>query len=290
MTSRFTRLSQLNYEFVQKLVKENSAIQLETGKEYLVETRLSPIAKKAGFKSLNDFVEHLQKSPPGSPMHAKAVEALTTNETSFFRDNYPFETLRNHILPKLLEQCAPKKCLNIWSAASSTGQEPYSVAILLKEHFSKWADWNISILATDLSPTVLEQAEKATYSDLEVSRGLPPELKAKYFTKKGGQWILNAEVRKLVQFRPMNLIKPWPILPLFDLILIRNVLIYFDVETKKSILKKIRLCLQPNGYMMLGGSETTMNLDADWQPFTMGKSTVYQPAGSRLVLPIPMAA
>ncbi|HXG49765.1 MAG TPA: protein-glutamate O-methyltransferase CheR [Methylomirabilota bacterium] len=269
-------ISSENFKFIQEFARESAAIVLEPGKEYLVESRLTPIAHQSGFDTLDDFLNQLRIDRRSVQFHEQVIDALTTNETSFFRDFHPFEALRQHVLPRLIEQRAGLKRLSIWSAASSTGQEPYSIAMLLREHFPQLAGWTISILATDLSPTVLAQARQGTYSQLEVNRGLPAAYLLKYFTKVENKWAIKDDIKKMVDFRQMNLFKPWPILPVFDVVLIRNVMIYFDVETKRSILKRIRQCLQPQGCLFLGTAETTMNLDPDWHPVTLGKATVYQ--------------
>ncbi|MBL9169405.1 MAG: protein-glutamate O-methyltransferase CheR [Verrucomicrobiales bacterium] len=269
-------LTQENFKFVCDFARDTAAIILEPGKEYLVETRLGPIAKQSGFNTLDEFLTQLRTNRAGTLFNEQVIDALTTNETSFFRDFHPFETLRQHVLPKIIEQRTPLKKLTIWSAASSTGQELYTIGMLLREHFPILKDWNVSILGTDLSPTVLTQAKKGIYSQLEVNRGLPASMLIKYFNKVDAKWVIKDEVRKLIEFRQMNLVKPWPIMPMFDVIFIRNVMIYFDIESKKTILKKIRQCLQPNGYLFLGTAETTMNIDPDWQPMTLGRATVYQ--------------
>ena len=269
-------LTQENFKFVCDFARDTAAIILEPGKEYLVETRLGPIAKQSGFNSLDEFLTQLRTNRAGTLFNEQVIDALTTNETSFFRDFHPFETLRQHVLPKIIEQRTPLKKLTIWSAASSTGQELYTIGMLLREHFPVLKDWNVSILGTDLSPTVITQAKKGIYSQLEVNRGLPASMLIKYFNKVDAKWVIKDEVRKLIDFRQMNLVKPWPIMPMFDVVFIRNVMIYFDVESKKTILKKIRQCLQPNGYLFLGTAPTTMNIDPDWQPMTLGRATVYQ--------------
>jgi chemotaxis protein methyltransferase CheR len=269
-------LSPENFEFIRTLARDLAAISLDPGKEYLVETRLSPLAEQAGFPSLNAFIHQLRTDRANTLFHDQVIDAMTTNETSFFRDFHPFEALRLHILPRLIEQRGFTRRLVIWSAASSTGQEPYSLALLIKEHFPQLAGWNVSILATDISATVLAQARQGIYSQLEVNRGLPAPLLIKYFTQAAAKWQLKDEVKKLVEFRHMNLSKPWPMMPAFDLVLIRNVMIYFDVEAKKTILKRIRSCLQPHGHLFLGTAETTFNLDPNWAAVSTGKCVTYQ--------------
>lgn len=269
-------LSSENYKFIQQFARDGAAIVLEAGKEYLVESRLTPLAKQAGFNSLDQFLTQLRTNRTATLFHEQVLDALTTNETSFFRDHSPFETLRTRLLPQLIEQRAAVRKLNIWSAAASTGQEAYSIAILIKEHFPQLENWNVSIFASDLSPTVLGQAKNGAYSQLEVNRGLPAPMLLKYFNKVDSQWIIKDELRRLVEFRQMNLCKPWPVLPMFDLIFIRNVMIYFDIETKRAILKRIRQCLHPGGCLFLGTAETTINIDPDWDTITIGLTTFYQ--------------
>jgi chemotaxis protein methyltransferase CheR len=269
-------ISKTDFEYVSRLAHSEAALVIEAGKEYLVETRLGPMAEREGFASLAALIQQMRLETKINGLHHKAIDALTTNETLFFRDFHPFEALRRSILPEILEKRASARRLTIWSAASSTGQEPYSLAMLLLEHFPQLAGWTISILATDLSPTVLKVAKEGKYSQFEVNRGLPASYLLKYFTKQEDKWCVKDEVKRMVEFRPMNLIQTWPIMPPLDLVFIRNVMIYFDVETKKTILKKIRNCLLPHGYLFLGTAETTTNLDPQYQPVTHGKAVVYR--------------
>ena len=269
-------ISKPDFDYISQLAHREAAIVLEPGKEYLVETRLGPLAQTQGFPSLSGFIDHLRTNARTTPLHDKVIDALTTNETFFFRDVHPFESLRQHILPAMIQKRATARRLTIWSAACSTGQEPYSLAMMLLEHFPQLASWSVTIQATDLSPTVLKQAADGRYTQFEVNRGLPAAYLVKYFTKKEDRWCIKDEVKKLVQFRPMNLIQSWPVMPPLDLVFVRNVMIYFDVATKKTILKKVRDCLLPHGYLFLGTAETTTNLDPVYQPVTFGKAVVYQ--------------
>ena len=266
------------FEFVRDMARRQAAIVIDPGKEYFIESRLAPLIESQGCKNLTELIGRMRDNPVFSALQAKVIDALTTNETFFFRDFQPFEALRTHIIPQLMQQRAGQRRLSIWSAACSTGQEPYSLSMLLRESFPQLADWNVSILATDLSPTVLTQARQGSYNQFEVNRGLPAPLLFKYFRKQDDRWIVKDEIKKGIEFRPMNLIEPWPIFLPFDIVLIRNVMIYFDVPTKQTILKKIRACLQPQGSLFLGTSETTLNIDPFWSPVTHGKATVYQPA------------
>lgn len=266
------------FDYVADLARSNAAIVLERGKEYLVETRLSPIVRQEGLASLTDLIGRMKADRSYGSLHARVVDALTTNETFFFRDFHPFEALRKQIIPKLIEQRAALKRLTIWSGACSTGQEPYSLAMLLRDSFPQLRDWNVKIMATDLSATVLAQAREGRYTQLEVNRGLPAPMLIKYFEKREAHWIIREELRQMIEFKPMNLIQPWPMMPGFDLVFLRNVMIYFDVETKRSILRRMRACVLPHGYLFLGTAETTMNLDADWKPVPIGSTVAFQPS------------
>jgi chemotaxis protein methyltransferase CheR len=273
-------ISQVDFNYVAQLARTHAGILLEAGKEYLVETRLGTLAEHEGFGSVAALIERLRAQPSLNGIHHKTLCALATHETFFFRDFNPFEALRRSMLPGLLEERAGSRQLRIWSAACSTGQEPYSIAMLLREHFPQAKDWEISILATDFDPEVLETARAGRYSQFEVNRGLPARYLVKYFTQEGSDWLIKDEVKELVEFREMNLVEPWPILPPFDVVLLRNVMIYFGVDTKRSILKKIGNCLLPHGFLFLGTSETTINLDPGYQPVTMDKAVAYRPQRS----------
>ncbi len=269
-------LSPTDFDFISAFAHSSAAIVLEKGKEYLVESRLGPVAQREGFGSIGELVNALRKNRLPGPLHTKVLDALTTNETYFFRDFHPFEALRKKILPELVASRQSARKLSIWCAACSSGQEPFSIAMIIREHFPQLASWQLEIFSTDLCSTVLEQSMEGRYNQIEVNRGLPASYLVKYFTQKDAAWIIKPEIRSMVQFRQLNLIKPWPILPPFDLIFIRNVMIYFDVETKKSILKKLRNCLRPDGSLFLGSSETTLNLDPFWSPVTDGPTVVYR--------------
>lgn len=269
-----------HFAFVSQMVRTEAAIVLEAGKEYLVESRLLPVVRREGYADLGAFLDAAMKAPAGSTIRYQIVDALTTNETLFFRDFHPFEALRTEILPKLLVDKAMSKRITIWSAAASTGQEAYSIAMLIRENFPQLATWDVRILGTDLSTTTLDAARAGSYSQLEVNRGLPAIYLVKYFTKVEGRWQIRDDIRKMVEFKPMNLITPWPAMGPFDLVFIRNVLIYFDTATKRGILNRIKTVLQPEGMMFLGTAETTINIDPDWQPTPVGKSTVFRRVGA----------
>jgi chemotaxis protein methyltransferase CheR len=252
--------SEPDYTFIRDLVRSQSAIVLEPAKAYLIDSRLGPVAKSEGLPGLRQLVTRLRGGD--GLLQRKVVEALTTNETSFFRDIHPFDALRKQVLPELVKSRTTTKLLNVWSAACSTGQEPYSLAILIRENFPALNDgWRVRILATDLATRVLDRARAGTFSQLEINRGLPAALSLKYFRREGLEWIANDSIRQMIEFREMNLATPWPSLGQMDVIFLRNVLIYFDMDTKKEILRKVRGILRPDGCLFLGAAETTLNLD-----------------------------
>jgi len=272
-------ISSVDFEFVRDLVRKHSAIVLEPGKEYLVESRLGPLAKQSGFASLEALVEELRsKSPNG--LHRKVFEAMTTNETSFFRDLHPFDALKTVAVPEVLKRRQAERRLNIWCAASSSGQEPFTIAMTLLETFPQLSSWTVEILATDLSSAMVSRCKTGRYGQIEVNRGLPAPLLLKYFEKKGLEWQVKPELQKLCEFRELNLIEPWGLMPQMDIVFLRNVLIYFDVETKRSILASVRKVLPPWGYLFLGGAETTINLGDVFERVQFDRAGCYRIKGS----------
>lgn len=270
------QIKELDFNYIVDFAMRQAAIVIDPGKEYLVESRLSPLARKSNCDSLEEYVAKLRLESSISEMKRQAIDALTTNETSFFRDIKPYEMLRKQLIPELIEKRRSVRRLNIWSAACSTGQEPYSLAMLLSEHFPELDNWDVSIIATDLSPTVLEQARAGKYNQFEINRGLPASLLLKYFNSEDRNWVLKDSIRKRVEFREMNLIQAWPMFPPLDLVLIRNVMIYFDFPTKQNILKKIRACMGTHGKLILGSSESTINMETDWESVTYDDSIAYR--------------
>jgi chemotaxis protein methyltransferase CheR len=257
-------IAKANFDYIRSLVRERSALMLEPGKEYLVESRLDPLALQEGFSSLRDMVESLRLGPT-CDLHRKVVEAMTTKETSFFREIRLFEMFKKTILPEIVALRASQRTLNLWCAASSGGQEPYSIAMLIREHFPSLESWNINFIASDISTDILSRARAGRYNQIEINRGLPANLLVKHFQKRGDSWELNADIRQMVEFREINLIHAWPSLPRMDVIFMRNVLIYLDVETKKEILGRVASLLDPEGYVLLGGAETTTNLNDSFE-------------------------
>jgi chemotaxis protein methyltransferase CheR len=269
-------LSAAEFEYVRNLLREHSALSLDESKQYLIEARLEPLAREEGFTSLQSLILRLKSASGTTPLHHKVVDAMTTNETSFFRDVRPFRLMEKLVLPQLIARRANEQSLNIWCAASSSGQEPYSFAMLLRESFPALAAWGVRLIASDISEAMLQRCRTGRYSQLEVSRGLPAAMLLKYFRKIGNEWEIDEQIRRMVEFRHINLIEPWPGFPSLDLILMRNVLIYFEVDKKKAILAKARSLLRPDGYLVLGGSETTLNLDDAFEPVQFEQSSCYQ--------------
>jgi chemotaxis protein methyltransferase CheR len=264
-----------DYEVICRLLRERSAIVLEPGKQYLVEARLAPLVRKLNLASISALVATL-RSPRDNGLPRQIVEAMVTTESSFFRDHLPFEALRRNVLPELIGRRRAERCLRIWCAACSHGQEPYSIALLLREHFPELSSWRISILATDISAEALARAKLGHFSQIEANRGLPATLLVKYFQQHGTDWHLKPTICQMVDFRQMNLADPWPAMPRMDLVLLRNVMIYFEVETKKSILARLTRVLHPHGYLLLGSAETTLNLHDSYHRIEALKAGFYQ--------------
>ena len=239
-----------DYEYLRKLLKDHSGLDLSADKQYLIESRLLPLSRKAGLAGIGDLV---QKMKAGSTsITTQVVEAMTTNETFFFRDKTPFDHFRDSIMPEILRARTSRKSVRIWCAAGSTGQEPYSLAMCLKEMNGVLAGWRVEIIATDLSQEVLEKSKAAIYSQFEVQRGLPIQLLVKYFKQTGEFWQVNAEVRAMVQHRQLNLLHDFSQLGLFDVIFCRNVLIYFDQDTKIKIFNRLAKATEADGFLVLG--------------------------------------
>jgi chemotaxis protein methyltransferase CheR len=248
------------FQWVADMVAQRSAIQLAHGKEYLVESRLAPLAKERGFAGIDAYVRHLR----GRSSEADAaliVDAMTTNETSWFRDGGPFDLLRTHVLPGIVAARGANARVRVWSAACSTGQEPYSIAMIAKDVLPSSA--TIEILGTDIAESVLVRAREAGYSQLEVRRGLPAALVSRFGTTSQGQWQVAPAVRAMVKFAKHNLLDAPPAGP-FDIVFLRNVLIYFDDATKRSVLARVRRTLGPGGVLVLGAAETAVGIDDSW--------------------------
>ncbi|MEU8815841.1 CheR family methyltransferase [Actinoplanes sp. NPDC048796] len=275
-------LSQAEFAFVSQLVRREASIVLAPGKEYLVEARLIPVARAVGAPNVNEFLAELQRRP--NPQNQrKIIDALTTNETSWFRDREPFAALTDVILPELIKSRTANRKVRIWSAASSSGQEAYSLAILLQENLPP--GWSYEIMGTDISTEMVKRAETGEYSQVEVNRGLPAQQLVQYFERAGAHWRISQQLRRNVSFKLMNLTAPFPAMQPFDVIFLRNVLIYFDVATKRNVLQNMAKVLRPDGWLFLGAAETTIGIDDNYERVAAGRTSAYRvrtgaPAGA----------
>jgi chemotaxis protein methyltransferase CheR len=267
-----------DYEYLRKLLKDNSGLDLSADKQYLIESRLLPLSRKCGVAGISELV--LKMKGGSAAIITQVVEAMTTNETFFFRDKVPFDHFRQSIMPEMLKARAGRKSIRIWCAAGSTGQEPYSLAMCLKEMSAALTGWRVEILATDLSQEVLEKSRAGIYSQFEVQRGLPIQLLVKYFKQTGEFWQVNAEIRAMVQHRQLNLLHDFSQLGVFDVIFCRNVLIYFDQDTKINIFNRLAKVTEPEGFLVLGAAETVVGLTDVFKPFPERRG-LYRPNAVR---------
>ena len=269
-------ISKQEFDNFSNLILEKSAIVLEPGKEYLVENRLAPLIRQENLAGLGDLFEQARKN---SKLLTQVIDAITTNETMFFRDTHPFTTLKKVVLPDLIEKRKDKKVLNIWSAASSSGQEAYSIAISIKEAYPYLSDWKFRILCTDISNAMLERVKQGSFSQLEVNRGMPASMLIKYFKQNGTQWVANNELRAWMDVRYLNLADAWGYIEAMDVVFIRNVLIYFDSKMREQILTRISKVIARDGYLFLGATETILGVEADFEARTNDKTIMYVPKG-----------
>jgi chemotaxis protein methyltransferase CheR len=272
------RISAGDFDYIRELVRVHSALLLEPGKEYLVESRLDPVSRRGGFPSCALMIERL-RSVPFNDLHRQVVEAMTNNETTFFRDARMFAMLKQAILPEIVSRRAAQRTINIWSAACSSGQEPHSVAMLLREFRPSLDGWKTTIIGSDMSLEMLARARSGIYSQFEVNRGLPAGLLVKYFEQDRATWEISPDIRRMVDYREINLIQPWPPLIPMDVILLRNVLIYLEVETRRSILSRVARALAPGGYLILGAAETTNHLHEAFEPVSLGGGLCFRVRG-----------
>ncbi len=265
------------FEYISKMVLESSAIVLDAQKAYLVESRIAPILRTHGYSSLDDLVAAL-KQPGSLALKQEVVEAMTTNETSFFRDIHPFEAMKSTIIPELIKNRSAEREINIWSNACSSGQEVYTIAMLLRENFPELNGWKVRLTGSDLDTQILDRARKGLFNQTEVNRGLPMQLLLKYFEREGIHWKLKQEILDMVEFRQLNLVDPFPVsLPKMDIIFLRNVLIYFSVDTKEQILDRCHNHIRKDGCLFLGGGESIMNMSVKFDREQIGKAVCYRP-------------
>lgn len=261
-----------DFDFVAQLLKQRSGLIVGQDKMYLLESRLMPVVRKRSLKDLDNLVEHLRKRDEA--LTREVVEAMTTNESFFFRDMKPFDLFRDHVMPALLQARASRKMIRVWCAACSSGQEPYSLAILLREMQTRVAGWRIEIVGTDISNEILAKAKAGLYSQFEVQRGMPITLLVKYFQKRGDTWQISPEIRSMVQFRQFNLLESMAALGQFDVVFCRNVLIYFDQPTKATVLANVARQMPEDGFLFLGGAETVLGVTDRFKPVS-GQRGIY---------------
>jgi len=265
-----------DFELLSKILKERSGLVLSENKVYLLESRLTPIARKKGMETLDDLINEVRLRRKEDLLR-EITDAMTTNESFFFRDSTPFDLFKADVLPGLLKSRANARRIRIWCAAASTGQEPYSLAMILSEMETQLAGWNIEIIGTDLSKDVLDKARAGVYSQFEVQRGLPIKLLMKYFTQAGEMWQVSEKIRKMVTYKPFNLLDSFRSLGTFDVVFCRNVLIYFHQETKSDVLERLRGQMAEDGTLFLGAAETVLGLTEKFKPVS-GKRGMYMTA------------
>ena len=276
-----------DYDYLRRLLRERSGLVLAADKQYLVESRLLPLARREGLANLAELVL-LLKANAQSALGVSVIEAMTTNESFFFRDKVPFDHFRAVIMPALLAARGREKRIRIWCNAASTGQEPYSLAIALREMNAALSGWRVEILATDLAHGVLEKAKAGLYTQFEVQRGLPIHLLVKFFDQAGDLWQVAPEIRGMVKFQPFNLLDDFSKFGVFDLVFCRNVLIYFAQDTKTAVLNRLARSVASDGYLILGAAETVVGLTDAFKPLTEHRG-IYVPNGARAVASPPLA-
>jgi chemotaxis protein methyltransferase CheR len=270
------KVSPVQFAFLRDLLRRRTGVVIDDSKQYLVVARLLPIVRQRAIPSLDTLVDRIRKTGDKA-LEKDVLNAMMTHETSFFRDKSPYETLRQLVTEMIPKRSAHRQ-LVIWSAACSTGQEPYSMAMLLNEHFPDLiATWRIRIIATDISEPVLARAREGVFSELETNRGLPAELLKKYFRPLQGKWSIVQECRRLIEFRCLNLNGPWPALPPCDVIFLRNVMLYFDAPTRAALVTKMRRVLKPDGALFLGGAETMIGIDTGYDRLAGAGCSYYRP-------------
>lgn len=263
-----------DFKYICDFIKSEAGIVLVPGKEYLVENRLTILANTLKIESLDSLIVKLRQEN-AKDLRQNVVDALTTNETSFFRDKHPFESLKSSILPELIKKRSANKQLDIWCAASSSGQEPYTLAMVLNQ-VPALNDWKINFIAGDISEEMLERCRQGIYTQLEVGRGLPPNLLPKYFSRHQNRWQIKQELRNMIDFRVFNLCKHWPFMVNMDIIFLRHVLVYFNDSTKKEIMSKVRKLLKPDGYLFVGSGDNPEQLDKKFARTEFSTSACYK--------------
>ena len=269
-------LTETDFAFVTGLVRQRSSIDLQPGKEYLVESRLAPVARQYGDRDVNALVGRLRAGD--SALSEAVVDALTTNETSWFRDSHPFAAFAKTLLPEAASRCSGS-VVNIWSAACSSGQEAYSLAMVVLDWLPANPGFQVKITGTDISQTMVERAREGRYSQLEVNRGLPAKYLVRHFEQAGRDWTLKPEIRAMTRFERGNLAQSPVGVPQCDIVFLRNVLIYFDLATKRAVLQNVRKVLRPGGFLVLGGAESALSLDSAFHRLEVEKVVVFRHGG-----------
>jgi len=269
-------LTEADHAMLRKLLHERTGVVLDASRDYFVEMRLGALATEAGLPTLPDVMEALRTEESWGVLHRMVVETLAIAETSWFRDAPLWDDLRTTILPDLLRRRAAARRLSLWSAACATGQEPYSLAMLLQEQSAALAGWDVQLLATDFSQTILQRARHGRYGQLEMNRGLPAPFLVRYFRKQADRWELKPELRERVEFRELNLAQPWPALPSMDLVLLRNVLLYFEPDLRRRVLRQLAQAMPPDGVLVLGAGETTLTMDDSFEAVPLARTVVYR--------------
>ncbi len=270
-----------DFDIYKDLLKKASGLVLTQDKTYLIESRLNPLAKKWGYSDIAEMTNILRGVPP-KELVIDIVEAMTTNETSFFRDSKPFDIFKETVLPYFKDKVGHSKKLRIWCAASSSGQEPYSLAMILKEEQAKMPGWTFEIVATDISHDILDQAKEGMYTQFEVQRGLPITLLMKYFTQDGDKWGINKDIKDMVQYKYFNLLENMIGLGKFDIVFCRNVLIYFDQPTKKEVMGNMHKLLPDDGFLFLGGAETVLGITDDFKAMPDNRGLYVKSVGTHV--------
>lgn len=263
--------------FIVELIRVEAGISLDDDQAYLVESRLNPVAQTWGHPDVAALCSELRGPSPDRRLVDAIRDSMTTNETSFFRDEKPFDALKNQVLPRLMESRRARRSLRIWSAACSSGQEPYSLAMMIREEVPELLGWDLEIVATDLNEAVLEQAREGRYSTFQTNRGLPALYLITYFAEDGNDWVAVDDLRRMVQFRQANLLEPQPQLGTFDIVMCRNVLIYMDLDVRAQILDSIAGRLAPDGFLFLGAGESMTNVTRTFRRAADVPAICFQP-------------
>ena len=263
-------------DFLRGIVADLSGNVISPRQIYMLEQQLNPLAESIGLTDIEALVKELRRSHDPS-LKTKVAEAVTVNETSFFRDVHPFDALRTSIIPELVKKNADKRSIRIWCAAASTGQEPVSIAMTIRESFPELSNWKFDIVATDISDDVLDKCRSGNYSQLEVNRGLPARKLVRFFERDGANWRTKPEIRDIISYQKLNLMKPLPFMSKFDIVFIRNVLIYFDQPTKTDILKRVHRSLSPDGYLFIGSAETVIGMGLPYRREEIDATVCYRP-------------